>query len=147
MNAPKRLELIDIGVNLAHKRFERDREEVIARAEAAGTSVRREKVVAVVRDGAMRVRTASGREDGFDLVVGADGVSSRMRAALSARLEAEDLSQAVGYYVPGRSDDVARLAFSPTLRGYLWSFPRVDHLAVGACAPLADGSAASCCTS
>jgi len=115
----------------------------VARAEQAGARVRAEKVVGVVRDGEMRVRTASGRDEGFDLVVGADGVTSRTRAALSRRFDEADLSQAVGYYVPGGTDDVARLAFTTGLNGYLWSFPRTDHLAVGACAPLAEGSAAA----
>jgi geranylgeranyl reductase family protein len=114
-----------------------------ARAAGAGARVRAEKVVDVARDRGMRVRTATGAEDRFDLVVAADGATSRTRRLLSTPLAAEDLSQAVGYYVPGRTDDVARLAFSPTLRGYLWSFPRVDHLAIGACAPLAGGAAAS----
>lgn len=113
----------------------------VARAEASGARVRADKVVEVAPDAGMRVRTASGAEERFDLVIGADGATSRTRRALSTPLGRQDLSQAVGYYLPDRTDDVARLAFTETLQGYLWSFPRVDHVAVGACAPLAAGDA------
>jgi flavin-dependent dehydrogenase len=114
-----------------------------ARAEASGARLRAEKVVATVPGDGVLVRTAAGSEERFDLVVGADGATSRTRRSFSTPFRECDLSQAVGYYLPDRTDDVARLAFSPTLRGYLWSFPRVDHVAVGACAPLASGTAGS----
>lgn len=115
------------------------------RAESSGARLRAEKVTGLeVFSGAEKgpiVRTASG-EERFDLVVGADGATSGVRRRFSSGFRKEDLSQAVGYYLPAQTDDVARLAFSPALRGYLWSFPRVDHLALGACAPLTPGGAA-----
>ena len=112
------------------------------RAGRCGAMLRREKIVSVSRGDRFLLRTASGDQQVFDFVVGADGARSLMRATFARPFAPEDLSQAVGYYVPGRTDDTLRLAFREDLHGYLWSFPRLDHLAVGACAPLAPRSAA-----
>jgi flavin-dependent dehydrogenase len=42
---------------------------------------------------------------------------------------------AAGWFSPGSSEMLVR--FSPGLAGYLWLFPRPDHVGVGICAPLA----------
>ena len=119
------------------------------RAERAGAVLRAEKVLSVAvpddRAGSsgetgVSVRTAS-TEERFDALVGADGVRSLVRHTLARPFGARDLTQAVGVYVPGTTEDVARLSFEEGLDGYLWSFPRTDHLAVGACAPLRPGTA------
>jgi flavin-dependent dehydrogenase len=41
---------------------------------------------------------------------------------------------AAGWFVPGLSPMVVR--FTPGLAGYMWLFPRRDHVGVGICAPL-----------
>ena len=120
-----------------------------ARAARAGATLVEEKVVSVgVLPGAgatpgedrprhrLRLRTASGREETFDHIVGADGARSVVRRMLASPFPAGDLTQTVGCYLHGRTDDTARISFAEGLNGYLWSFPRTDHLAVGACAPL-----------
>jgi flavin-dependent dehydrogenase len=42
---------------------------------------------------------------------------------------------AAGWYAPGAGPMV--VLFTPGLEGYLWLFPRRDHVGVGICAPLA----------
>ena len=41
---------------------------------------------------------------------------------------------AAGWFAPGVSPMVVR--FTPGLTGYMWLFPRRDHVGVGICAPL-----------
>ncbi len=56
-------------------------------------------------------------------------------AAWRGRSRATDLSIAAGYFVHGRTVARDRRRRSRTIPpGYLWSFPRPDHLAVGICA-------------
>jgi len=106
---------------------------LLRRAVAAGAAHRAERVVEV--DGAGRVRTAAGREEPFDVVVGADGAGSLVRRTLLGPTPKERLAMAAGWFARGGSPMVVR--FLPGLAGYLWLFPRPDHVGVGICAPLA----------
>jgi flavin-dependent dehydrogenase len=94
-----------------------------------------EKVLDVARrDGAMTVRTAYGAHHA-DLVLGADGANSLVRKKLARPFLRREISIAAGYFVHGpRSSDIAIRSMREQ-PGYLWSFPRPDHLAVGVCAP------------
>lgn len=82
---------------------------------------------------------ASGERVLADHIVGADGARSMVRRLLGTPFSRADLSQAVGWYIPGVRSDTMTIRFDARIRGYLWIFPRADHLAVGACAPLAPG--------
>lgn len=68
-----------------------------------------------------------------DAVIGADGANSLVRRRLSRPFARGDLSVAAGFYVHGARSTAIDIAFSTSPAGYLWSFPRHDHLAVGAC--------------
>jgi flavin-dependent dehydrogenase len=78
------------------------------------------------------VSTAKGEYEA-DFLVGADGATSTVRACTIGRFLAEELSLAVGFYLPGvYHPDTVITVFQPEgFRGYLWSFPRVDHSSVG----------------
>ncbi len=77
--------------------------------------------------------TASGESYEVDFLVGADGAASSVRSSVAAKLGAEDLSLALGYYLPGvhHPDKVVIVFQEHGFQGYLWSFPRVDHASVG----------------
>jgi len=86
-------------------------------------------------------RTGSGwtidtREGSCDAgwVVGADGVNSFVRRTVARPFSRADLSIAAGFFVHGRSGGEIDVVFEDEPAGYLWSFPRPDHLAVGVCA-------------
>jgi len=67
-------------------------------------------------------------------LLGADGAGGLVRKQVTRPFDRSQLSIAAGSYVDGSgiSDIVVRFVDEP--RGYLWSFPRPDHLAVGTCA-------------
>jgi flavin-dependent dehydrogenase len=47
-----------------------------------------------------------------------------------------DLELTLGYFVPAHADGI-QVKFVRGLQGYIWSFPRCDHLSVGICGSLA----------
>lgn len=106
---------------------------LLRQAVAAGAQHLAERVTSV--DAGGRLQTATGGVRGFDVVVGADGASSLVRRALLGPLPKQRLHMAVGWYAPGTVPMTVR--FTPGLEGYLWLFPRRDHVAVGISAPLA----------
>jgi flavin-dependent dehydrogenase len=81
------------------------------------------------------LRTTTGREHRFDCLVGADGASSLVRRRFLGPLTPDRLTMAAGWFARGEAEMVVR--FTPGLAGYLWLFPRPDHVGVGICAPLA----------
>src|SRR5262249_57364715 len=69
-----------------------------------------------------------------DFVIGADGANSLVRRRVSKPFSREQLSVATGFFVHGRSSDEIVIELTADPPGYIWSFPRPDHLAVGVCA-------------
>lgn len=67
-------------------------------------------------------------------LIGADGANSLVRRTVGRPFSRAQLSLAAGYYAHGTSSAAIALRFESDPPGYLWSFPRPDHLAVGVCA-------------
>lgn len=68
------------------------------------------------------------------LLAGADGAASAIRRRVLRPFDRAALSIGTGFFVHGVSDDAVDVEFESNPPGYLWSFPRPDHLAVGICA-------------
>ncbi len=67
----------------------------------------------------------------FDFVVIAAGARNALLPE-TPPIPPEDLEITLGYLVPQNSDTL-QVKFLRNLEGYLWSFPRHDHLSVGIC--------------
>jgi flavin-dependent dehydrogenase len=106
---------------------------ILRRAVAAGATHVPERVITVDAEG--RLCTSAGRDETFDVIVGADGAGSLVRRALLSPTPPSRLMMAAGWFAGGDSEMVVR--FTPDLQGYLWLFPRPGHVGVGICAPLA----------
>jgi geranylgeranyl reductase family protein len=107
---------------------------LLDRAAGAGAAVIGQRVTAIERAAqGWRVVTRDGEVRGR-LLVGADGPGSLVRRRVSEPFAREDLSIAAGYFVAGSSSNRIDIALESQPPGYFWSFPRPDHLAVGACA-------------
>jgi flavin-dependent dehydrogenase len=105
---------------------------MLRRAMDAGARHLPERVVSV--DSGGRLATSKGRDERFDVIVGADGAGSLVRRSLIGATPPQRLTMAAGWFVRGTSPMVMR--FTPGIPGYLWLFPRRDHVGVGICAPL-----------
>jgi flavin-dependent dehydrogenase len=85
-------------------------------------------------DGGFVVRTSSGALIHTRAVIGADGANSLVRRRLARPFDRADLSIATGYFVHGVTSDEIVIELLTDPPGYIWSFPRPNHLAVGICA-------------
>jgi flavin-dependent dehydrogenase len=104
-------------------------------AVGAGARLVAERVTDVSADqNGVTVTTSAGRYTA-DGVVGADGATSFVRRRFLAPFTRAQFSIAAGCFVPGPSCDEVVIQTVGTPPGYLWSFPRPDHLAVGICVP------------
>lgn len=108
---------------------------LLDRAAAAGCRVIRSRVTRVETHG-QRVRlTAGGTEQAADFVVIAAGARNTLLPETQP-LQPSDLEITLGYFVPAQADGII-VKFLRRFEGYMWSFPRCDHLSVGICGSMA----------
>ena len=102
------------------------------RAIAAGAQLRVARVEKTeFSQGHWRLETSAG-EFTADFLVGADGASSVIRRRVGVKFEAKDFAYALGWNVksaqpPTRVD----VKYLDDASGYLWLFPRHDHISYG----------------
>jgi geranylgeranyl diphosphate/geranylgeranyl-bacteriochlorophyllide a reductase len=75
-------------------------------------------------------------------LLGADGPTGVVRKQVFRPFERRQLSIAAGSYIDGVDTGEIVIAFTTRPSGYLWSFPRAGHLAVGTCAQAHETTAA-----
>jgi menaquinone-9 beta-reductase len=107
---------------------------LLAAAERAGAVLDRSRVTNVTVDaGGATVATTSGiRRAGF--VIGADGANSLVRRRVATAFRRDQLSIATGFFAHGVTSDEIVIELTSDPAGYIWSFPRPTHLAIGICA-------------
>jgi geranylgeranyl reductase family protein len=103
-------------------------------AVAAGAMPVPHRATAIERDGTGWIVAAGPERIAASWLLGADGPSGVVRKRVFRPFRREQLSVAAGAFVDNVSADEIVVAFIDRPQGYLWSFPRRDHLAVGACA-------------
>jgi len=111
---------------------------LLDRAVAAGCTAIRSRVTSVETNGPQARITAGGREFHSDFVVLAAGARNQLLPETTA-LGKLDLEMTLGYFVP-TEEDIIKVKFLREFEGYIWSFPRADHLSVGICAKIGQGS-------
>ncbi len=67
------------------------------------------------------------------VIVGADGANSLVRRTLASAFRRDQLSLATGFFAHGVSSRDIVIEFVSDPPGYIWSFPRPNHLAIGIC--------------
>jgi len=100
----------------------------------AGARFVRARVVDVTIDArSAALETTAGRFTA-DVVVGADGANSLVRRRVASPFRRDQLSIAAGFYAHGATSREIVIELTGDPPGYIWSFPRPDHLAIGICA-------------
>jgi geranylgeranyl reductase family protein len=113
-------------------------------AQLAGAELVAERATDVRRAArGFEIETADGRTHAAPLIVGADGANSLVRRRLARPFTRSELSIATGFFLHGATSDEILLEFVADPSGYIWSFPRQDHLAVGICAAANTGVTAA----
>ncbi len=108
---------------------------LLDRAAAGGCRVICSRVTQV-ETGGSRVRLhAASAEHQADFVVLAAGARNTLLPD-TRPLCRNDLEMTLGYFVPAQADSI-QVKFLRGFEGYLWSFPRCDHLSVGICGSMA----------
>src|SRR5580698_1168326 len=103
-------------------------------AAAAGCTTICSRVTNVNTSGARVSLIAAGEERFSDFIVLAAGARNQLLPETTA-LGSKDLEVTMGYFVP-TEEDIIKIKFLKQFEGYLWSFPRADHLSVGICAKM-----------
>jgi flavin-dependent dehydrogenase len=111
---------------------------LLDRAAAAGCVTVRSRVTSAETHGAKVRLMAGGEERWSDFVVLAAGARNQLLPQTTA-LGSKDLEVTLGYFVP-IEEDIIKIKFLTRFEGYLWSFPRADHLSVGICAKMGQQS-------
>ena len=108
---------------------------LVSAAERAGAQLIAERVSGIERDGpGWRLRTSNGGVHTAHMLLGADGANSLVRRRVARPFSRAQLSIATGFFAHGATSDEILIEFSASPPGYIWSFPRPDHLAIGICA-------------
>ena len=113
---------------------------LLNRAVEAGCTVRRSHVIAVDTTFPKPRYSVEGEWKTADFVVLAAGARNQLLPETRA-LERDELEMTQGYFVPQTADAIT-VKFLPHFEGYIWSFPRCDHLSVGICGSMASHTSA-----
>jgi geranylgeranyl diphosphate/geranylgeranyl-bacteriochlorophyllide a reductase len=108
---------------------------LLERATAAGCRLVRSRVSQVDTSRAGVRLHAGGVEHNADFAVIASGARNTLLPQ-TRPLRPEDLEMTLGYFLPAQADGI-KVKFVRHFEGYLWSFPRCDHLSVGICGSMA----------
>src|SRR5665213_2928694 len=104
---------------------------LLERAAAAGCKIMAARVTQMnASDERVRL-TVAGNTVEADFAVIATGARNALLPG-TAPLERGELEMTLGYFVPSQADTI-QIRFLPRFEGYIWSFPRSDHLSIGIC--------------
>ena len=111
---------------------------LLDRAVAAGATAVASRVTNLDTSGPRVRLTVGGRDCEADFAVLAAGARNQLFPATTP-LAPRDLEVTQGYFIPAE-ENIIKVKFLRKFEGYLWSFPRADHLSVGICAKMGQAS-------
>jgi flavin-dependent dehydrogenase len=108
---------------------------LLDRAREAGCHIHHSRVQNVDTDREKPRFCVDGEWKTADFVVLAAGARNQYLPGIRA-LSKDELEITQGYFVPQTADEII-IKFLPDFEGYIWSFPRADHLSLGICGSMA----------
>jgi len=102
---------------------------LLDRAREAGCNVQRSRVMSVDTTARKPRYCVEGDWQEADFLVLAAGARNQL-VPESRALQRDELEMTQGYFVPQTRDSIT-IKFLRNFEGYIWSFPRCDHLSVG----------------
>ncbi|HEX4544214.1 MAG TPA: NAD(P)/FAD-dependent oxidoreductase [Candidatus Acidoferrum sp.] len=113
---------------------------LLDRAREAGCQVQRSRVMSVDTTTTKPRYCMEGVWREADFLVLAAGARNQLLPETRA-LQRDELEMTQGYFVPQTADSIT-IKFLPHFEGYIWSFPRNDHLSVGICGSMSSHTSA-----
>jgi flavin-dependent dehydrogenase len=108
---------------------------LLTAAERAGATLVRARLSDVSADAnGATLTTAERRRYQASYVIGADGANGLVRRRVATPFRRDQLSIATGFFAHGATSDEIVIELTGDPPGYIWSFPRPNHLAIGICA-------------
>jgi len=104
---------------------------LLHRAEEAGCRIHALRVQQIDTSTDKPRYAVSGEWRPADFVVLATGAKNHFLPGTRA-LSPDEMEMTQGYFVPQTSEQIM-IKFLPEFEGYIWSFPRADHLSLGIC--------------
>ncbi len=104
---------------------------LLDRARSAGCAVHQSHVIAADTKSPNPRYCIDGEWRSADFLVLAGGARNQLLPE-TRPLQRDELEMTQGYFVPETADSIT-VKFLPHFEGYIWSFPRCDHLSVGIC--------------
>jgi flavin-dependent dehydrogenase len=103
---------------------------LLERAQRAGVDMRHERVTRIRRIGEYWQLLTSQREYRASYLLLAAGARNPFRSQFLPPIAPSDLMVTAGYFIPGRSS-LMQIQFLTDITGYIWVFPRADHVSAG----------------
>jgi geranylgeranyl diphosphate/geranylgeranyl-bacteriochlorophyllide a reductase len=109
---------------------------LLERARRSGVELHQERVTRIARTGEGKDKdedwqlVTPQQEYQASYVVLAAGARNPFRSQFFSPIAPPDLMVTAGYFIPGRSSRM-QIQFLKGITGYLWVFPRVDHVSAG----------------
>ena len=104
---------------------------LLDRAREAGARVHRSRVQSVDTSTQRPRFSVDGEWRSSDFLVIAGGARNQFLPGIRA-LARDELEMTQGYFVPQTAEQIL-IKFLPEFEGYIWSFPRADHISLGIC--------------
>jgi len=108
---------------------------LLERAQAAGCEIHHSRVQGVEPTRDKPTYSVDGQWRRADFLVVAAGARNQFLPG-TRPLSRDELEMTQGYFVPRTSEEIL-IKFLPDFEGYIWSFPRADHLSLGICGSMA----------
>jgi flavin-dependent dehydrogenase len=114
---------------------------LLERAQRAGVDVRQERVTRISgTDGDWRLTTPKSGYRAPHLILAA-GARNPFRVQFLPPISADDLLVTAGYFISGRRS-LMQIQFLKGIAGYIWVFPRPDHVSAGIAGKMGETSTA-----
>ena len=113
---------------------------LLDRARDAGCHIHHSRVQHVDTSAAKPRFSIEGQWHQADFLVLATGARNHFLPGTRA-LSRDEMEMTQGYFVPQTSEQIV-IKFLPEFEGYIWSFPRADHLSLGICGSMASHTSA-----
>jgi flavin-dependent dehydrogenase len=104
---------------------------LLDRAREAGCGVHHRRVQTIDISAEKPRYSLDGEWQQADFVVVASGARNQILPG-TRPLSADELEMTQGYFVPQTAEKII-IKFLPHFEGYIWSFPRADHISLGIC--------------